>query len=552
MGATRGDGYVGEDITENIKTIAGLPHRIDNAPIFLEVRGEIYIDKQDFENLNAKQSELGKNKFANPRNSAAGSLRQLDSNITANRPLKYFVYAVGHSSEALASTQEQLLDKLKHLGFVINPLLKLCHSIEEIFEFYNKLKTLRNDLAYEIDGVVYKVNEFELSQRLGFISRSPRFAIAHKFPAIIGETKINDITVQVGRMGALTPVAEVEPINIGGVMVARASLHNFQEIKKLDIRIGDIVTIYRAGDVIPKITGVNLKKRTTDLVPFTIPTHCPSCSSLLHIDPEEAIVRCENRLNCKKQLSESIRHFVSKNALNIDGLGEKQVEFLLDYGLIKNSYDIFTLQDNENISIQKLEDMPGWGKKSVENLLSNIEKSKQVTLPKFIYALGIPRIGASNARVLAKEFVSASSFLNAMLNLSSGDEHIFNLLDNLEGIGSKMLLDIIEFFKCPQNVVVARQLVDILTISDYKENIIATSLSGKNVIFTGSLANLSRSEAKAQAEKMGAKVSSIVSSTTHLVIAGDKAGSKLKKAVELGIKIISENDWIAIVNEESK
>jgi DNA ligase (NAD+) len=552
VGATRGDGYIGENITENIKTILNLPRHIKNAPAFLEVRGEIYIEKQDFENLNVKQEAQGKNKFANPRNSAAGSLRQLDTSITASRPLKYFVYAIGHVSEQFATTQEELLYKLSQMGFQTNPLFKLSYSLEEILEFYNKLKALRDDLAYEIDGVVYKINEFKLAERLGFIARSPRFAIAHKFPAIIGQTKLKDITVQVGRTGILTPVAELEPINIGGVSVSRATLHNFQEIQRLDVRIGDTVLLHRAGDVIPKITGINLETRSENLTKFAIPENCPSCGSKLHIDPIEVIVRCDNGLNCPKQLAESIKHFVSKNAINIDGIGEKQVEFFLDKGLIKNPADIFQLSILNNSSLLKLENMPGWGEKSVENLFHNIEKSKQVTLPRFIYALGIRHIGESNARILAKEFKSARYFLDSMLKLASGDQDIFTLLDNLDGIGNKTLVDISYFFECEQNIATIKRLLNILAISDFKDSVNLTTLSGQNIIFTGSLATLSRSEAKAQAEKMGAKVSSTVSSNTNLVVAGDKAGSKLKKALELGVKIISEDEWIKIVKEEGK
>ncbi len=549
LGATRGDGYIGENITENIKTIARLPHYIKNAPKFLEVRGEIYIEKQDFENLNSKQAEQGKNKFANPRNSTAGSLRQLDTNITASRPLKYFVYAIGHSSEQFATTQDHLLNRLSQLGFQTNPLFNLSHSLEEILEFYNKLKALRHSLAYEIDGVVYKVNEFDLQDRLGFIARSPRFATAHKFPAIIGQTQLNDITIQVGRTGTLTPVAELEPINIGGVNVSRATLHNFQEIERLDIRIGDTVLLHRAGDVIPKITGVNLTQRPENLTKFIIPENCPSCGNRLHIDPIEVIIRCDNGLNCSKQLAESIKHFVSKNAIDIEGMGEKQVEFFLEKGLIKNPADIFYLHELNNSSLLKLEDMPGWGKKSVQKLFDNIEKAKQVTLPRFIYALGIRHIGESNAKILAKEFVSAQHFLDSMLKLASADQQIFDLLDNLDGIGNKILIDITYFFKCEQNVATINQLLSILTISNFKDSVTSTALSGQNIVFTGSLVTLSRSEAKAQAEKMGANVSSSVSNSTNLVVAGDKAGSKLKKALELGVNIISEDEWVKIVRE---
>jgi len=552
IGSTRGDGYVGENITKNIKTIAGLPHHIKNSPAFLEVRGEIYIEKQDFEILNSNQLAEGKNKFANPRNSAAGSLRQLDTSITASRPLKYFVYAIGYSSEQFANNQEQLLAKLSQMGFQTNPLFSSANSLEKILEFYNKLQLMRTNLAYEIDGVVYKVNEFSLQERLGFIARSPRFATAHKFPAIIGQTKLHDITIQVGRTGILTPVAELEPINIGGVKVSRATLHNFQEIERLDIRIGDTVLLHRAGDVIPKITGINFANRSDHLIKFITPENCPSCNSKLHVDPIEVIVRCDNGLNCPKQLSESIKHFVSKNAIDIDGMGAKQVEFFLEKGFIKNPADIFHLRELNDSSFIKLENLPGWGSKSVQNLFDNIEKSKQVTLPKFIYSLGIRHIGESNAKILAKEFQSAERFLYSMLKLAQGDSDIFDLLDNLDGIGNKILIDIIHFFKCQQNVTTINKLLNILTITDFQDTSTSTTLSGQIIVFTGSLATISRSEIKAQAEKMGAKVSASVSSSTNLVVAGDKAGSKLKKALELGIKTISEDEWIKIVKEENR
>ena len=552
IGSTRGDGYIGEDITQNIKTIAHLPHYIKNAPEFLEVRGEIYIEKQDFELLNSKQMIEGNNKFANPRNSAAGSLRQLDTKITASRPLKYFVYAIGYSTDQFADNQEQLLAGLSQMGFQTNPLFSLSHSLEEILEFYNKLQLLRESLAYEIDGVVYKVNDFDFQKRLGFIARSPRFAIAHKFPAIIGQTKLKGITIQVGRTGTLTPVAELEPINIGGVSVSRATLHNFHEIERLDIRVGDTVLLHRAGDVIPKITGINLTKRSESLVNFIPPEKCPSCVSKLHIDPIEVILRCDNGLNCPKQLSESIKHFVSKNAIDIDGMGTRQVDFFLEKGLIKNPADIFRLRELNDSSFTKLENMPGWGAKSTQNLFDNIEKSKQVTLTKFIYALGIRHIGESNAKILAKEFLSARRFFDSMLKLAQGDREIFDLLDNLEGIGNKILIDITHFFECQQNVTTINKLLNILDITDFKESSHSTTLSGQIIVFTGSLTNISRSEIKAQAEKMGAKVSSSVSSSTNLVVAGDKSGSKLKRAIELGIKIISEDEWTKILKEESK
>jgi DNA ligase (NAD+) len=550
-GATRGDGYVGEDITKNIETIINLPHTINNSNSLLEIRGEIFIEKKDFDKLNLEQEQSGKSKFANPRNSAAGSLRQLDSEITRKRPLKYFVYGIGDSSEDFANSQSELLEKLKTLGFQTNPNKSLARDIDEMLNFYNTQMQNRDSLAYEIDGIVYKVNDFALQERLGYIARSPRFAIAHKFPAIIAETRLNNITIQVGRTGALTPVAELEPIKIGGVQVSRATLHNFQEIERLDVRVGDIVMLHRAGDVIPKVTKVNFDKRPDNTPPFTIPRYCPSCNSELHIDHADVIVRCENGLNCPKQLNESIKHFVSQNALNIEGMGAKQVEFFLNKEMVKNPADIFKLEEKNKKSLQKIENMSRWGAKSVENLFYNIKQAKTTTLPRFIYSLGIRHIGESNAKILSKQFGNARKFVESMIELAQGNEEIFNNLEELDGIGYKTLIDVKNFFKCQQNINTVRELLDILKIDDFVDVKQHSPLSNQNIVFTGSFVSLSRSEAKLQAEQLGANVISSISKNTNILVAGEKAGSKLKKAQELGIKIISEQDWKQIV-EESK
>ena len=548
-GATRGDGYIGEDITANIKTIKNFPHKITNAPEFLEIRGEIFIEKEDFIKLNQQQELQGKQIFANPRNSASGSLRQLDPSITRLRPLKYFTYGIGHSSMKFADTQEKLLLALANFGFQTNKIGKLVNSLEELKAFYENLLVTRNTLAYEIDGVVYKVNNFELQERLGFIARSPRFAIAHKFPAVIAETKLLGITVQVGRTGVLTPVAELEPIKIGGVTVARATLHNFAEIKRLDIRIGDTVLLHRAGDVIPKVNEVNLSKRTGSEKIVSLPTNCPSCNSLLHILPDEVIIRCDNGLNCPTQLVRSIIHFASKDALDIDGLGAKQIEFLQAVGFINNPVDIFFLDQKNSQSLVKLENMSGWGVRSVENLFNSIKEAKRTTLARFIYSLGIRQIGQSNAKILAKEFGSVNNFITSMLLLAREDEEKYYQLRSLEGFADKTVADIKNFFSCNQNVETINQLVSILEIEDYENDTISSSITGLNVIFTGTLNSISRNEAKARAEKLGAKIVSSVSANTDLVIAGEKAGSKLKKAEELGIKIISEKEWLEIIKE---
>jgi DNA ligase (NAD+) len=545
-GATRGDGYIGENITANIKTIKNLPHKIPNAPEFLEIRGEIFIEKNDFLLLNAEQESQGKPAFANPRNSAAGSLRQLDTTITRSRPLKYFTYAIGYSRLKFADNQKDLLQKLSDFGLQTNPIGRLTNSLQELMDFYQELLLIRNNLAYEIDGIVYKINNFQLQNRLGFVARSPRFAIAHKFPAIIAETILLYIGVQVGRTGAITPVAELAPIKIGGVTVSRATLHNFDEIKRLDIRIGDNVFLHRAGDVIPKITQVNLSKRTGEEKIVSVPTNCPSCNSVLHVDPDNVIIRCNNGLNCPQQLVQSIIHFASKDALDIDGLGGKQIEFLQNAGLINNPVDIFFLQENNSKNLAKLENMNGWGVKSVQNLFKSIIKAKSTSLARFIYSLGIRQIGQSNAKILAKEFGNVKNFVDSMLLLVKGDEQKYSELRSLEGFADKTVADIKNFFSCQQNVGIINKLVTILEIEKYQNNNVTSAISGLNIIFTGTLQSISRNEAKATAEKLGAKIVSNVSNNTNLVIAGEKAGSKLKKAKELGIKVISEQEWIEL------
>jgi len=547
LAATRGDGLMGENITENIKTIQNFPHSIISSLPQLEIRGEVYIDKQDFLSINQTQQLFGKDKFANPRNAAAGSLRQLDPLVTASRPLKYFVYAVGSSTKPIADSQDTLLCMLKELGFIVNDIRKLAYSSDEMKSFYEYLNSCREQLPYEIDGVVYKLNNFALQQRMGFTARSPRFSIAHKFSAIIGQTKLVNITVQVGRTGVLTPIAELEPVFIGGVVVSRATLHNYQEITRKDIRIQDFVFLQRAGDVIPQIISVDFTKRSSEAKKVDMPVLCPSCGSHLHYDLTTIIIRCDNGLNCPAQNYERICHFVSKTALNIDGLGKKQIEFLLEKAWIKNPVDIFYLQQKNEESLNKLENMDGWGRKSVQNLFANISRAKTVSLSRFIYSLGIRHIGEQNAKLLARNFDNYSNFLVAMDLLIEGDKEIYQKLNNLEGIGDKILVDIINFFDINDNIEIIQQLSKILNIQDHEQQINKTELTGKIVIFTGSLLTLSRAEAKSQAEKLGAKVGASVSSSTDLVIAGSDAGGKLKKAIELGIQIIDEDQWLALV-----
>lgn len=548
IASTRGDGFIGEEITENIKTIKNFPQLLTThkftVPKLLEVRGEVYITKDDFVLLNNTQESLKKEKFANPRNAAAGSLRQLNPNITASRRLQYFVYAIGAHSHKIADSQDELLQQLAAFGFKVNHLKQLAYALDDIKSFYEHLSNLRAKLPYEIDGVVYKLNDFSLQQRMGFIARSPRFAIAHKFPAIIGTTQLIGITVQVGRTGVLTPVAELEPISVGGVRVSRATLHNYQEIMRKDIRINDYILLQRAGDVIPQIVAVDLTKRCATNTAILLPTHCPSCNAPLHYEQDTIIIRCDNGLNCGAQNYERIYHFVSKNALDIEGLGRKQIKFLLEKSLIKNPVDIFYLQKNNEKHLVKLENMVGWGRRSVANLFANIEKSRLLPFHRFLYSLGIRHIGEQNAKLLANEFKTCNNFIASISDLQNTP--YYQRLKNLDGIGEKILRDIINFLDIPENRRIIQQLTQLLIIQDDISPVTSTILTGKTIVFTGAL-GISRAEAKLQAEKLGAKIGSTVSANTDLVIAGTDAGGKLKKAKELGVKIIDENDWFEIV-----
>jgi DNA ligase (NAD+) len=551
-GATRGDGNIGEDVTKNIRTIKALPHKLKGVPDIFEVRGEIYIQKSDFLKLNEDQEKIGAQKFANPRNAAAGSLRQLDPNITESRPLKYFAYALGKVSSDFAETQQELVEKFYNLGLCVSPLCRVAQDLDQISEFYNNLNNERESIAYEIDGAVYKINDFRLQRRMGFISRSPRFAIAYKFPAVLGRTKLEDITMQIGRSGIVTPVAELEPIKIGGVIISRASLHNFREIRKKDIRIGDYVYLERAGDVIPYVTEVDLSARDSNKTTlFVLPKICIACATELKFDDNMITLRCPNSQGCGAQISERIYHFVSKNGMDIEGLGRKQVSFLLEKNLIRDIPDIFRLEErNKTSTFQKLEFMDGWGSKSAQNLFASIRNaSKGIKLERFIYALGISRIGANNAKLLAKEFVSLRNFTNSMISLANGNKDIYERLNDIEGIGDKILGDIRKFFLDPSNLETLDRLINLIEVTDYREPKGITELSGKSIIFTGTLDNISRLEAKSQAERLGAKVSSSVSTNTDLVVVGSNSGSKLKRAIELNLKIIDETEWNRLISE---
>lgn len=549
VASTRGDGMVGEDITDNIKKISGIPLKIPSNMDILELRGEVYIEKADFTKLNNAQALANAKIFANPRNAASGSLRQLDMNITASRPLKYFIYGVNGSH--VANSQYSALSFAYQMGFAVNKLNKIINSgtiIESkqaLIAYYDYIQSMRDAIPYEIDGVVYKINDFILQQRMGFIAKSPRFAIAHKFSAIIGKTKLLSITVQVGRTGALTPVAELQPINIGGVNVSRASLHNYHEITKKDIKIGDWVYLERAGDVIPKIICVDFDMRDDNLQNFIFPTACPSCNSILDYDIDEKVIRCNSGLKCRDQLREMLYHFVSKDALNIVGLGRQQIKFLIDNDIISNPVDIFFINNQDH---NKLYQISGWGKKSVTNLLSNIEIAKTTDLYRFIYGLGIRYVGLNTAKLLASEFINDQNFLHSIYALTNADTGVYDKLSNIDGIGSKVIESMISFISDVANQNLIKQLIDILHIQNESYRPVQTSITSKVIVFTGTL-SISRSEAKAGAERLGAKVASAVSANTDLVIAGANAGKKLKQAIDLGIKIINEDEWLKILHE---
>lgn len=543
--STRGDGTIGEDITHNALTL-NFPNTIPVDFEILEVRGEIFMQKSDFQKLQHEMDNLGKQRFSNPRNAAAGSVRQLDPTITQSRNLKYFVYSIGEMSVKFVNSQEQMLQKLQQLGFCTNPIGQIAHSIDDIINFYEHILSIRESMDYEIDGLVYKINSLPLQERLSFVGRNPRFAIAHKFPAIIGTTKLLSIDIQVGRTGVLTPVANLEPISIAGVVISRASLHNYHELSSKDIRVGDIVYLQRAGDVIPQITGVDMSRRNNNLQKFIFPNQCPSCKSILSYDNTDKVIRCENIHNCDAQIYERICHFASKDALNIEGLGKKNIKYLIDAKLISNPVDIFSLSQNSLQNPSSLTKMHGFGDKSITNLLQSIDNAKKVPLYKFIYSLGIRSIGQANAKLLAHLFQDVENFIEKMQLLISGNQAIYNSIKSIYGMSEKTIWNICQFFRLKHNLEIVQKLSKILTIQ--QESVISKDsiLSNKKIVFTGKLQKLSRMEAKTQAEQLGAQVTNSVSSTTDFVICGDSPGLKLTQAQALGITILTEDEWIEL------
>ena len=554
-GATRGDGAVGEDITANLRTIRQLPPALVETgeglfrkpvPPFIDIRGEVYMAKADFFELNRSQEAAGRKTFANPRNAAAGSLRQLDPAVTAGRKLSLFTYAVGQVTAPGWTTHYGFLEHLKAWGFPVNPEIRLCRTTEEMISFYREMSNKRASLAYDIDGVVYKVNRLDLQKRLGFIARSPRWAIAHKFPAEQAVTTLNKIRIQVGRTGALTPVADVEPVNVGGVVVRHATLHNADEIARKDIREKDQVIIQRAGDVIPQIVRVILEKRPADSEPFRFPSVCPVCGSHAIREGDDAVIYCTGGLICPAQNKERLRHFVSKEALDIEGLGNKNIELFYGLGWIASPADIFRLEERHGMEILALE---GWGEKSALKLFDAIRRVRQgIRLSRFIYALGIREVGEATARVLAERFGTWAAFRTAAEQADAAE-----ILTQIEGIGSVMAADIVDFFGEPHNQALLDDLVSFVTIEDEPATVVReTAFWGKTVVFTGTLETMTRPEAKERAVQAGAKVASSVSSKTDYVIAGSDAGSKLKKAKETGVRILSEAEFQGMLDAGDK
>ena len=555
--ATRGDGYEGEDVTANVRTIGEIPHVLKGAaPEILEVRGEVYMTHADFAALNERQKEAGKTLFANPRNAAAGSLRQLDPAITAARPLHFFAYAWGEVSALPASTQMGMIAAFKDFGFPINPLMVLCHSAEELITHYRHIESLRARLGYDIDGVVYKVDSLALQNRLGFVSRAPRWAAAHKFPAEKATTVLRAIEINVGRTGALTPVARLDPVTVGGVVVSNATLHNEDEIARKDIRVGDTVTVQRAGDVIPQILGPILDKRPEDSKPYVFPEICPVCGSaaVREIDPKtgtaDVVRRCTGGLVCTAQVVERLKHFASRNAFDIEGFGDKLIEQFFHDGLIKTPADIFTLEERERRGLLRLTEREGFGELSVRNLFNAIEVRRTLPLNRFIYALGIRHVGETNARRLARHFETFEALRKTAKAAQEGSEARAEI-NNIEGIGETVAEAVADFFAEKHNEDVLDALLDHVTSVPMEAVASASPVAGKTVVFTGSLERMTRDEAKAMAERLGAKVAASVSKKTDLVVVGPGAGSKLAKAAELGIETISEEDWLKRTGQDT-
>jgi len=553
LGATRGDGSEGEDITANLRTVKGIPLILqgENIPQNLEIRGEVYMRRGDFLALNKAQAEASKPEFANPRNAAAGSVRQLDPTITAKRPLHFFAYAYEDLSGIKDKTQRELLESLQAWGFSVTTLRQVCQNEVELMAFYHKLEAMRADLDFDIDGVVYKVNNLDWQNRLGTVGRTPRHSIAHKFAAEKAETTLEDILIQVGRTGVLTPVAILKPVTVGGVVVQRATLHNEDELARKDVRVGDHVEIQRAGDVIPQVVRVIPEKRLPSSQPFIFPKNCPVCGSEAIRLEGEVARRCTDGLVCPAQAVERLKHFVSRNAFDIEGLGEKHIEAFYQEGLIKSPADIFTLEARDRQSLTPLRNKEGWGEQSARNLFQAIEQRRTISLDRFIYALGIPQVGAVTAKLLARHYRTLPNLCRHMVEAHDRTSEAWTDLLALEGIGTNMASDLVGFFNQPHNQTIVDSLATHLTVPEFMvEATLSSPLTGKTIVFTGTLSGLSRAEAKARAERMGAKVTGSVTNKTDYVVVGEDAGSKAKTARELGVTILSEEEFLTLINPQ--
>ena len=555
QGATRGDGRVGEDVTANLRTISEIPHVLQGAgwPEVIEIRGEVYFGAADFAALNAAAIEAGERTYVNPRNAASGSLRQINPAITAKRSLRFFAYAWGLHSAEFAKTQGEALELLKAWGFQVTPQATQVIGAEGLIAAYERMYALRPNLGFDIDGVVYKVDRLDWQRRLGFVSRAPRWGVARKFPAEQARTILEAIDLQVGRTGAITPVARLKPVTVGGVSVTNATLHNADEIARKDVRPGDTVVVQRAGDVIPQIVEVILEERPADSEPYAFPTHCP-CP--LHTPlaretttggVETVVRRCTGEFACPFQRIEHLKHFVSRRAFDIEGLGEKQLTAFYEDGLIREPADIFLLAERDRDSLKKLKDRDRAGETSVRNLLAAIEARRPIPLDRFIYGLGIRHIGETTAITLARGYGSASHFLEVMDKVAERDPEAIAELDALDQVGEAVIEAAAAYFAEDHNRGIVERLVAQLDVQDAEQPKTDTAVAGKTVVFTGALEKMTRDEAKAQAEGLGAKVSSSVSKKTDIVVAGPGAGSKLKTAAELGLQVLTEDEWLALV-----
>ena len=543
---TRGDGAVGEDVTANARVIATVPQALTPPfPEFIEIRGEIFMAKQDFLTLNAAEAQAGRREFANPRNAAAGSLRQLDARITAGRRLGLFAYALGEASETVADTHWHYLERLRQWGFSVNPYSEALSGESLAAAFQARISEHRGSLDYDIDGVVYKIDDLGLQRRLGFAGREPRWAIAWKFPAEQAMTVLRRIEIQVGRTGALTPVANLAPVNVGGVLVTRATLHNEEEITRLDLREGDTVRVERAGDVIPRVLGMVAELRPAAAVPFRFPDHCPVCGSAALRDPGEVVRRCTGGLICPAQRQERLAHFVSRGAFDIEGLGDKTLAELQAIGLMNSPADIFRLHRHE----AELATREGWGEISASNLIRGIAARRSVPLARFIYALGIRRIGQNTAKLLARHYQTVTGWRDAMREATDPASEARAELDNILGVGPAIASELADFFGEPHNATLLDDLLGEVSVVPEAPRAAGSALTGKTLVFTGTLTRMTRPEARARAEALGARVTESVTRKTDYVIVGEDAGSKAKRAAELGITVLSEDDWLDIATD---